>query len=167
MADKHQMIVDNIGEMVRWQIVGTLVQHFVVKNRRIDLHLPANEIVDHHIAARLDLEPHHILVSLIDKTVHFVGRQRQRIAHRKACRGIILEVGVCRAGGFKFLGSIESYISLSGVKQKLYVLAVYVAALTLLVRAILSPFPHAFVNAYAKPCQSLVYILLGSGHESL
>ena len=46
-------------------------------------------------------------------------------------------------------------------------LAVYVAALALLVGSVCTAFAHTFIDLYAQPCEGLVDILLGSGYEAL
>ena len=46
-------------------------------------------------------------------------------------------------------------------------LAIDVTTFTLLVRAISSALAHTFVNLDAEPCERLVDIILGTGHETL
>ena len=54
VGDFHQVVVDNVGQVIGGQIVGALVEHFVIEDRRIDGHLSAEQVVDLHVAARLD-----------------------------------------------------------------------------------------------------------------
>ena len=46
-------------------------------------------------------------------------------------------------------------------------LAIYIAALALLVGAVRATFAHAFVDAYTEPGEGFVYIVLGAWHEAL
>ncbi len=54
VGDFHQVVVDNVGQVIGGQIVGALVEHLVIEDRRIDGHLSAEQVVDLHVAARLD-----------------------------------------------------------------------------------------------------------------
>ncbi len=167
VGDLHQMVVHDIGEVIGGQVVGTLVEHLVVEYRRVDGHLAAEQVVDHHVASRLDEEAHHIGGAAIHQSLHLLGGHGERVAHRQACRGVILEVGSGRAGGVKLGGGVKGDICLAGVEKHLHVLAIDVATLALLVGAIGSALAHTFVNLYAKPCERLVDIVLGSGHKTL
>ena len=163
----HQMVVDDIRQMIRGQVIGALVEHLVVENVAFDCHLSAKEVVDLDVAARLDAEAHHVLLAGVDKALYFVGRERERVAHRRAGRCVVLEVGDFRALGFQLRGSVEGDVGLAGVKQLLDVLAVDVAALALLVRAIRASLAHAFVDFDSEPCEGFIDIILGSGNEAL
>ena len=63
MSNLHQVVVDDIGQMVSRQLVGTLIEHLVVDDVALDAHFAANEVVDEHLLAGLNLEAHDILMT--------------------------------------------------------------------------------------------------------
>ena len=111
------MVVHDVGEMVGGQVVGTLVEDFVVKDVGADGHLAADEIVDLDIAAGLNQEAHHVRRSLGYKPLHLFGRQSQGVAHPHTGGGVVLEIGFLCTGFLQFGGSVESDIGFSGVEQ--------------------------------------------------
>ena len=161
------MVVDDVGQMVGGEVVGALVEHFVVEHGGVDGHLAAEQVVDGDVATRLYLEAHHVGGARCYQPLHLVGLHGQRVAHASAGRGVILEVGRGLPGRFEFGGSVEGYIGFAGVEQTARVLAVDVAALALLVGAVGSALSYALVDLYSEPCQGLVDVVLGTGHETL
>ncbi len=161
------MVVHDVGQVVCGEVVGALVEHFVVEDVALDGHSAADEVVDSHVAARLDAEAHHVLGAVGYEALDFLGGQSQGVAHRHACRCVILEVGDFGAARVQLGRSVESYVSLSGIEKHLDVLAVYVAAFALLVWSVGASFADTFVDAYAEPGKGLVDIVFGTGHESL
>ena len=77
MGDLHQVIVDDIGQVVGRQLVGTLEKHLVVKDIALHMHLATYHIVDNDILSGVDSEAHHILVSLSQQAFYLAGRQGQ------------------------------------------------------------------------------------------
>ena len=167
MSHLHEVVINDIGKVICGEVVGTLIEHLIVENRRIDGHLSTDKVVHLHIAVGLNLEAHHILLSGINQSLHLIGRQRERISHRRASVSVILEVGQLLTLRLKLFGGIKGIVSLSGIKQHLHVLAIDVATLRLLVGAIVATLAHTLVNADAEPCKSLIYIIFGSRHKAL
>ncbi len=167
MRHFHQVVVDDICKMVGWQVIGRFIQHLVVENIALDHYFATDKVVDLDISARLDAEAHHILGAFVEKAFHFVGGQRKGVAHRHTCRRIVLEIRSGGSGGFEFGGSVERNISLSGIEEHAGVLAIDVAAFALLVWAVRASFTYAFVYFNTEPCECLVDIIFGSGHETL
>ncbi len=163
----HQVVVDDIGQMVCGQVVGAFVKHLVVENIALYGHKPAKHVVYFHVAARLYFEANHVLVACVDKRLHLFFRHRQGIAHRHTSRCVVLEVWYLGAFGLKLGGCVECYVCLACVEKHFHVLAVYVAAFALLVWSVRSAFAHAFVYAYSEPRKSLVDIVFRSRHETL
>ena len=161
------MVVDDVGEVIGGQVVGTLVEDFVVEDVRFDVHLVAQEVVDLDEASGLNLEAHHILLAVGDEALDFFGGEGQGVAHRHTRRGVVLEVGHFRALGLELLRGVEGDVSLAGVEEHFDVLAVDVTAFALLVGAVGASFADALVDADAQPCQGLVDVILGAGHETL
>ena len=166
MGDAHEVIVDHIGQMVGGQVVAALVEHLVVENGRVDDHLAADDVVHMYVLAALYLKPHDILCALVDEAPGLLGWEGERIAHREARRGVILEVGRCLAGFLQLLRRVEGHISLPFVQQLLRVAAVDVPALRLAVRPVFPAEAHALVEVDAEPFERLEDILLGPRHEA-
>ncbi len=167
MADLHQMVIDDVGQMVGGEVVGALVQHLVVKDAGADGDLSADEVVDLHVAARLDEETDNIGCALGDEAVDLLAGHRQGVAHRHAGRRVILEVGSLGAGLFKFLRCVECDVGFPRVKQVFDVSAIDVAALALLVRAVCATLAHPFVNPDSEPFERLVDIVFRSRDKTL
>ena len=166
MAHFHQVVVNYVCQVIGRQLVGALIEHFIVENRRIDGHLAADKVIYHHIAVGLYLEAHHIGCAGIDECLHLFGRHRERVAHHAASRGVVLEIGYLFALGVKFFGSIECYVGVARIEEHIHMFAIYFAAFALLVGTIIATFAHSFIYAYAEPCQCLVDIFFGSGHKA-
>ena len=131
MGDLHQVVVNNVGQMICRQLVGTLVQHLVVKNVAHDLYVASYEVVYMYSLSRLDFKPHHILLSLCDKPIHLFLWHRQRVAHQQSRRSVVLEILNLAALSLKLLWSVESYISLARLKKLTDILLIYFASLAL------------------------------------
>ena len=68
------MVVYDVRKVVGWQVVGTLVQHFVVEDVRVDDYFASDEVVHMHIFIRLHLEAHHVFLALRHTRRHFFCR---------------------------------------------------------------------------------------------
>ena len=92
VRDLHQMVIHDVGHVVRGQSVGRFVKHLVVKDGRVDNHFAADQVVDADILVRLDADTHHVARTAVDQPLHLVRRKRQGVAHLPARRGVVLEV---------------------------------------------------------------------------
>ena len=162
----HQMVVNNVCQMISGQLVSTLVKHLVIDDVALHAHLATNHVVDKHLAARLHLETHHILLPVVNQTLHFLGRHGQRVAHAQACLGIVLEVLYLCTFLLQFLGSVEGDICATGIEQLLHILLVDVTALALAIRAILAAKRDALIELESQPAERLDDVFLGTWHES-
>ena len=167
VAHLHEVVVDNVGQVIGGQVVGLLIEHLVVENRRVDGHIATQQVVHHDIAAWLHLEAHHIVLAAVDKRFHLLGGQAQGVAHGHARRGIILEVLDLLAFLLKFLRGVEGDVGLAAVEQLLHIGVIDVAALALPVGAVVAALPHALVDAYAQPVEGLVDVVFGTGHKAV
>ena len=118
-----------------------------------------------HLAPRLNHESHHVLGPLGYETVHFLLAHGERVAHRQARVGVILEVLHLPALGFQLLGRVEGNVGFASVEQLPDVFLVYVAALALAVRALVASEGNPLVERYAEPLERLNDVFLGAGHE--
>ena len=167
VRDEHQVIVDDIGQVVGGQVVGRFVEHLVVENRRVDGHFAANEVVDHYIFARFDFEPHHILGAVGNQSVNLLLAHRERVAHLHAGRGVVLEVGDFLAFGFQFGRSIEGDIGFAGFEQLVYIFAVDLFPLRLPVGTVVAAVAYPLVKVNAQPFERLDDVGLGTGNKPM
>ena len=166
MRHLHQMVIDDVGKVVRRQLVGTLEQHLVVQYATINGHKSANQVVHHHFASRFNLEANDVLMTFVNQALHLVGRQSQRITHLTACLCVVLEVLYFLALRIQFLGGVKSDVCLSCVKQLLDVFLVNVATFALAVRSVLTTIGNAFVKLNTQPTKCLDDVLLRSWYEA-
>ena len=166
MADFHQMVVDDVGQMIGGQLVGTLVEHLVVKDVALDDHLSSDEVVDVHLAAGLDEEAHDILAAVGDEFVYFLLRHRQRVAHQHTGVGVVLEVLYFLTFLLQLLRCVEGDIGLALVEQLVDILLIDGATLTLAVGTLVAAEADAFVELDAEPAERLDDVFLGSGYQS-
>ena len=166
VCDFHEVVVDDVGQVVGGQSVGALEEHFVVEYRRVDGHHAADDVVDLHFATRLYLEPHHVLMAAGYELLYLLGTEGERVAHLCACRCVVLEVLGLLAFLVKFLGGVECYVGLSFAEQLVYILAIYVTSFALAVWAVVASEAHTFVELDAQPSETLYDIVFGSGHKA-
>ena len=160
------MVVDDIGEMIGRQLVGTLVEHLVVDHVAHDAHIATDEVVDMHGLTRFDLETHHILLSLVDELSGGLLAQGERVAHQHARMGIVLEILDFRTLGLQLLGGVEGIIGLARIQQLLHIFLIYMTPFALAIRPELAAEGHTLVELYAQPFEGFDDIFLGSRHET-
>ena len=149
----HQVVVDDVGQMVGRQLVGALPQHLIVEDRAVDADVAANDVVDVYILARLDEEADDVGVTLGDEAVGLFLAECQRVAHLSARRGVVLEVLHLLALGGQLLGRIESDVGTSGIEELLDIYLIDFLALALAVRAVVAAEAYALVELYAEPAE--------------
>ena len=167
MAYLHQMVVNDVGEMIGRQLVGTLVEHLVVEDVALYHHVAADHVVDMDILSRLDEETHYILLAVGDEGFNLLLWHGKRVAHLHAGVCIILEVLYLCTFGVELLRSVEGDVCLAGIQQLVYVLLVDVAALALAVRTIVSAEAHSLVELDAEPLERLDDVFFSTGYETI
>ena len=154
VRDAHQMVVDDVGQMVGRQIVCALVKHLVIKDGAIEGHSSTDHIIDLHLYIGRDEEANDILCTASDERIDLLAREDQGIAHRGTRGSIVLEVRHSLALLLQLLRRIEGDISLARIKELLDVLTVDVTPLTLSIRAAVTAVVHSFVKANTEPLES-------------
>ena len=127
MRYKHEMVVNDIGQMVCRKVIGALIQHFIVKDVTFNHNLSTDKVVYNHVASRFYQEPDNIRRSRIKQRFHFLFGHRERIAHAATGRCIILEIGYLGTLSLKFVRCVKRVISLAGINKLFYVSAIDVA----------------------------------------
>ena len=167
VADLHEVVVHDIGEVVCRQFVGAFVEHFVVQDTGVDFHIPANEVVNVNFHVWLYLEAHGVLRTVGDEAFGFFLPQCERIAHLHTCGGIVLEVTDFFALLLELFGRIEGDISLSFRQQLLHIFLINVATLALAIRPFISSEANAFIKVDAEPFEALEDIVLCSRNKAV
>ena len=166
VGNLHQMVINDIRQMIGGQFIGTLIEHLVVEDVTLYTHLTADHVVDQHFLASLNLDAHHILGAFGNELLYFVGRQGQRVAHLHASLVVVLEVLYFLALGIELLGRVEGYVGLAVVQQLFHVFLIDVAALALTIRTVLATERHSFVELDAQPVEGLNDIGLSLRNET-
>ena len=167
VSNLHKVVVNDICQVISGQFVGALVEHLVVENVALDLHIATNHVVYMHFNARLNHETHHILLAVVDATFYFLLRESERVGHLHTCLGIVLEVLNLRTLCFKLLGSIECYVSLAVGKELVDIFLIYGATLALTIRAVIATERNSFVKLDTEPTERLDDIIFGSRHKAM
>ena len=110
----HEVVVDDVSQVVCRQLVGTLVEHLVVEDVALDDDVSADHVVDVYVDAGLHLEAYYVLLAVGDTTLHFLLRQCERVGHLAACACVVLEVLYLGTLSLKLLGRVEGDVSLVG-----------------------------------------------------
>ena len=97
VADLHEMVIDDIRQVIRRQVVCGFIEHFVVKDITIDHYLAADEVMYMHVLIRLYFESHDVFLSFVQQRFYLLCTHRQRVAHLHTRAGIVLEVRNLRA----------------------------------------------------------------------
>ena len=167
VGDLHQVVIDDVGQMIGRQLVGTLVEHFVVEDVALDTHVAADHVVDMDLLARLHLEAYGILHTVVDELSPLLFGQSQRVAHLHACGSVVLEVLHLGALCLQLFGCVEGIVSLAGLKQLVDVFLVDLAALALTVRTVASTEADAFVKLDSEPSERFQDVFLGTGNKTV
>ena len=162
----HQVVVHNVGEMVSWKLVGTLVEHLVVEDTAVDANLATNDVVHDDVAARLNQEANHILLAFRDELLDLFFGESQRVAHLHSCACIVLEVLYLSTFRIEFFGRIKGDVGLPVVEKLLNILLIYIATLALAIRPMIAAEAHALVELDAEPLERLDDVFLCSRHEA-
>ena len=114
VCDFHEVVVDDVCQVVCRQLVGTLVEYLVVEDVALDDDVSAYHVVDVHLDAWLYLEANHVLLAVGDAALHFLIRKSKRVGHLAACACVVLEVLYLGTLSLKLLGRVEGDVSLVG-----------------------------------------------------
>ena len=175
MRDFHQMVIDDVGEVVGRQVVCRFVEHFIIEDIGVDDHFPANQIVHMHILIGFYFEPYHVFLALIEQSLYFLCRHGEGVTHAHARAGIVLEIRNLRALGLEFFGRIKGNIGMSGIQELFDILMVDLATLRLTVGTVRADsldlfgaflLTQTFVDADTEPIEGFEDIFFCSGHET-
>ena len=62
----HQMIINNVSQMIGRKLVSTFVKHFIVQNIALYAYVTTNHVVDMNLLSWFNFETYSILFSLVD-----------------------------------------------------------------------------------------------------
>lgn len=167
VCDFHEVVVNDVGQVVSGELVSTLVKHLVVEYVRHDAHVATDDVVNVNLFAWLDFEAHHILLASFDEALRLLFAEGDRVAHHAARVGIILEILDFLALLRQFIWRVEGDVGLSSVEQQFDILLIDVAAFALSVGAVFSAEADTFVKLYAEPSERLEDIVFRAGNEAV
>ena len=75
VRDAHQMVVDDISQMIGRQIVCALVEHLVIEDGAIEGHASTDHIIDLDLYIRRDEEADDILRTAGDERIDLLARE--------------------------------------------------------------------------------------------
>ena len=130
------MVVNDIGQMVGWEVVSRLVEHFVVENTGVDDHLATDEVVNVHVFVGLNLKTNNVFVAPCDACIYLFFAECEGVHHLHAGAGIVLEIADLVAFGFEFFRGIKRNICVSAIEELIHILMVDFSALRLTIRAV-------------------------------
>ena len=161
------MVVDDVGQVIGRQLVGTLVEHLVIEDVGLHTHLTANQVVDQYLLSGFNLETDDVLMAGSHQLLHFLLWKGQRVTHLTTGVGVVLEILDFGTLGFQLLGGVEGDVSLVGIQQLLNIFLIDVAALTLTVGTFVTSEGYTLVELDAQPLERLDDIFLGTGYETI
>ena len=167
MRDFHQMVVNDVSQVISRQLVGTLIKHLVITDITLYTHLATNQVVNKNLLTSLNLEANHILLTLGNQFVNLFLRHSQRVTHLTTSMAIVLEVLNLGTLCLQLLRRIESNISLIGIQQLLNVFLVNITTFALAIRTFVATKANTFVEFDTKPLERLDNILLGTRHKTV
>ena len=166
MGNLHQVVVDDICQVICRQLVGTLIQHLVVADITLDTYFATDEVVDENLLTGLDLKTNDILVARSNQLLDFLLGEGQRVTHLTARMAVVLEVLNLSTLGLQLLWGVESDICLVGIQQLLNIFLIDIATLTLTVGTFVATKRHALVELDTQPLERLDDVLFCSRHET-
>ena len=161
------MVVNDVRQMVCRQLVGTFVEHLIVKNIALYHHVTADNVVNMHLDARVYLEANNILLSVVNHLFHLLSRERQRVAHHHSCACVILEVLYLAAFLLQLLWSVEGDVCFASFEQLVNILLVDASALALAVGTFVAAVAYALVKLNAEPFERLNDVCLSTLNETV
>ncbi len=161
------MVVHDIRQMVRRQLVCTLEEHFIIKDVRLHAHFTTNEVVDENLLPTVNLKPYHILLTVGYQLFHLLLRQRQRVTHHVTGVTVVLEILDLSTLRLQFLRGVESDIRLTGIQQLLHIFLIDITTLTLTVGTFVASEAHTLVKLNTQPLERLQNILLGAWYKTV
>ena len=160
------MVINNVGQVIGRQLVGTLEEHLIVEDITLHAHLPTNQVIDQHLLSGLNLEAHHILLTIGDQLLHLLLGKGQRVAHLTTRMAVVLEVLYLRTLGLQFLRGIEGNIGLSRIQQLLDIFLIDFSTLTLTIRPFVASKADTLIKLNAQPLERFDDIFLCPRYET-
>ena len=66
MGYLHQVVINDISQMIGWQLISALIQHLVIKYISLNAHLATYHVVNEDFLAAFYLETNDILLTILD-----------------------------------------------------------------------------------------------------
>ncbi len=157
VRDPHQMVVDDVGEVVGGHAVA-LEQHLVVDVGAVHVHPAADPVLEAHFVLAGHLQSHHMRLSIGQPRLHLIRAQGERIPHVLARHGVVggrRYPGRLQAlpHGFQLVRRVERMVGLVLGDEFIGVALVHGLALALPVGPVGAAHPGALIGGKAAPVQ--------------
>ena len=167
VGDFHQVVVYNVGQVVGWQLVGSLVEDFVVEDVRVDNHLATDQVVHLNVFVWLNLGADYVLLACGNALLHLFFRKGERVLTLCAGVGVVLEVWCSLSHGFQFFWCVESDVGVSRLKQLVDVFLVDFTTFALAVWGVWAANAYAFVELDTQPLERLNNVVFCSWNKAV
>ena len=169
VGDFHQMIVDDVGQMVCGHAVG-LEEHLVVKQTGVHGNVSADEVMDSDVYVFGEPETDYIGFAGVYAALRLLHSEAEAVLHLAAGVAVILESLLLGLVFFTFglegFGAVEGVVGPSVGKQLVGILAVESLAVALAVRAEGATYMNTLIELYSQPVEGLDDVLFGTGYEA-
>ena len=82
MRNLHQVVIDDVGQVIGRQLVGRFVEHLVVERRGVDLHMATDQVVHLDHLTHGHLETNYPLVAACNARLDLLLRKTERSLER-------------------------------------------------------------------------------------
>ena len=167
VSNLHQVVVNNICQMISWQFISTLIENLIVEDIALNANLTTYHIIYKNLLTWFNLEANCILLTLVNELLNLLSWESERVTHLHTSMSIVLEILNFSTFSFKLLWSIKSIISLTSIKKLLNILLVDVTTFTLTVRTMLTTEAYALIKLDAEPLKRFKNILFCSRNKTM
>ena len=171
VGNLHQMVVYDIGEVVCRELVGTLIEHLVVKGLGIYDDVTADDVIHLDILGLWHLEADYPLVATLDTRLDLSLREGERglerIAHCRIVSESLASSLSLLAESIERLGGVERIVGVAALDKLLSVFEINLLALALAVWGVWSTLLDALVGYDAAPFEALDDVGFGAWYETL
>ena len=167
MGYLHQMIVDDICEVISRQLVCTLIEHLIIEDVSLHANLTTDKIVDKNLLASIDLKADNILLTIGNELFYLFLWKCQRVTHLTAGVTVVLKILYLSTLCLQLLRSIESDICLVCIQQLLNIFLIDITTLDLTIRTLVATKAYTLIKLNAEPFERLNDIFLCTWYETV
>ena len=168
MRDRHQVVVDDVGEVVGRQAVA-LHEHLIVDLAGLERDVPPHDVLEADCLAPRHFEPDDMRLAPLQPLPDVAFGQGECVFHLGPRRGVVAGRGRAfalqpLAHGVQLLGRVEGVVGVAGFEKLLRVVPVDVLPPGLVIRRVLAFFLRPFIVGESGPGQRTEDVFLGLFH---